>query len=433
MTAAGEPTNFLESQPPDPAEGGEPRVRQTDGPGSTPGDGTISAPAAGSTTAAEASVGFWTQVWRDTFRNGGARVGLAWIGVLVFASIFAPLLANSEPYIVDVGGHWSSPMIRNLTPTDVSLLVISAGAVVAFFMRRYSIPTRWLALTALAGVTIPMALLLVHPPQTTNWEQYRDLARDGKIKFRVMAPIPFSPNDYERDDPDAPLTAPTFHHLLGTDTNGGDVLSRMIHASRIALSIGIISTGISLVIGIVIGGLMGYFAGTVDIIGMRLIEIFEFIPTLFLLIVFVAFYGRNLTIMMVIIGLTGWTGDARFLRAEFLRLRNQDFVQAAIASGLPLHSILFRHLLPNGLSPLLVNTSFGVASAILFESILSFLGLGLVDEPSWGQMLNQARGFGDSFVWWIMVYPGAAIFLTVFAYTLLGEALRDALDPKLRR
>jgi peptide/nickel transport system permease protein len=165
---------------------------------------------------------------------------------------------------------------------------------------------------------------------------------------------------------------------------------------------------------------------------MRLIEIFEAIPTLFLLIAFVAFYGRNLYIIMAIIGITGWTDEARFIRAEFLRLRKQDFVHAAVASGLPLRSILFRHLLPNGISPILVTTSFGIASAILYESVLSFLGIGLVEEPSWGQMLNQARGVGGSFVWWIALYPGLAIFLTVFTYNLLGEALRDALDPKLR-
>ncbi len=206
----------------------------------------------------------------------------------------------------------------------------------------------------------------------------------------------------------------------------------MIYACRIALAIGIVATSISLVIGIVVGGLMGYFVGRVDILGMRFIEIFEAIPTLFLLITFVTFYGRNLYIMMAIIGLTGWTGSARYIRAEFLRLRQQDFVQATIAAGLPLRSILFRHLLPNGVSPLLVSASFGIASAILYESVLSFLGIGLIDEPSWGQMLNQALGVGGYFVWWIALYPGLAIFLTVFSYNLLGESLRDALDPKLR-
>jgi peptide/nickel transport system permease protein len=285
----------------------------------------------------------------------------------------------------------------------------------------------------IAVIAIPISILLVHPPLTIDWQKYRDLDRQGKIDSKLMAPIPYSANDYERDDPGAPLQAPSRSHWLGTESNGADVASRMIHACRIALFIGLISTGIGVVIGVIIGGLMGYFVGRVDIVGMRLIEIFEAIPPLFLLITFIAFYGRNLYIMMAIIGLTGWTGDARYIRAEFLRLRKQDFVQAAIAAGLPLRSVLFRHLLPNGLSPILVTVPFTVASAILYESILSFLGIGLVEEPSWGQLLNQALGFGGGFVWWIAFFPGLAIFLTVFSYNLVGEALRDALDPRLRK
>jgi peptide/nickel transport system permease protein len=137
--------------------------------------------------------------------------------------------------------------------------------------------------------------------------------------------------------------------------------------------------------------------------------------------------------MMALIGLLSWTGYARFIRGEFFKLRNQDFVHAARAAGLPLRSIIFRHMLPNGITPVLVNTSFGVASAILIESTLSFLGLGLVDEPSWGQLLNQARAGGTGFQWWIATFPGLAIFLTVFAYNLIGEAIRDAIDPRLRK
>ncbi|CAG0910666.1 unnamed protein product [Cyprideis torosa] len=224
--------------------------------------------------------------------------------------------------------------------------------------------------------------------------------------------------------------APQAQHWFGTEENGADVLSRMIHASRVALSIGFVATGIALFIGIVIGGLMGFFSGIVDMIGMRFVEIFEAIPTLFLLLTFVAFYGTNLLWMMVIIGLTSWTGYSRYLRAEFLKLREQDYVQAARASGIPLTSILFRHLLPNGIAPVLVVASFGVASAILAEATLSFLGLGPVDAPSWGQMLNQAVRF-SSFNWWMAVFPGGAIFLTVFAYNLIGDALRDAIDPHL--
>ena len=163
---------------------------------------------------------------------------------------------------------------------------------------------------------------------------------------------------------------------------------------------------------------------------MRLVEIFEAVPTLFLLLTFVAFFGRSLYLMMVIIGLTGWTGYARFVRAEFLRLRKLEYVQAAVACGLPLRSILFRHMLPNGVAPILVAASFGIASAILAEAMLSFLGLGLVDDPSWGQMLNQAVQ-SSTFNWWMAAFPGGAIFLTVFAYNLIGEALRDAIDPYL--
>ena len=177
---------------------------------------------------------------------------------------------------------------------------------------------------------------------------------------------------------------------------------------------------------------MGYFSGMVDIIGMRIVEIFEAIPALFLLLTFVAFFGRSLYLMMVIIGITSWTGFARYLRAEFLKLREQDFVKAAVVSGLPLHSVLFRHMLPNGIAPVLVAASFGVASAILAETTLSFLGLGLVDDPSWGQMLNQAVQ-SSRFYWWLAIFPGGAIFMTVLAYNLIGEAIRDAVDPYLNR
>lgn len=219
------------------------------------------------------------------------------------------------------------------------------------------------------------------------------------------------------------------YHAMGTTANGEDLSSRMIHGSRIALVIGFISTGIAVFIGIVVGGLLGYFAGWVDLIGLRLVEIFASIPVIMLLIMIVAFYGRSLILMMVVLGLTGWVGYAYFIRAEFLKLRKMDYVMAARAAGTPLHLILFKHMLPNGVAPVLVGASFGIAGAIMTEATLSFLGLGLENEPSWGQMLNQARQ-GGSFSWWLAIYPGAAIFLTVFAYNLIGEALRDVIDPR---
>ncbi len=289
-----------------------------------------------------------------------------------------------------------------------------------------------------AVVLLPLVvLLIVRPPNPTRvpiYEQYREMEAAGQIEWVLRAPLPYSPSDRLRDqfDPNRPHPRPpSWEHPLGTERFGADILSRMIHASRIAMGIGFISTGIALVIGVIVGALMGYFVRWVDLLGMRLVEVFGSIPQLYLLLTFVAFFGRNLYLMMVIIGLTSWVGDARFVRAEFLKLRQQDFVQAARAAGLPLRSILFRHLLPNALAPLLVSVSFGVASAILAESTLSFLGLGLVDEPSWGQLLNQAVSAGGGFYWWLATFPGLAIFLTVFSYNLIGEALRDALDPKL--
>jgi peptide/nickel transport system permease protein len=278
--------------------------------------------------------------------------------------------------------------------------------------------------------------IFVTPPKLTIYEQYRETEKAGKLDWVIRAPIQYSPKDYLRDLGDTALEAPLATeyrpHLFGTDENGADVLSRMIYASRIALGIGFIATGIAMFIGVIIGGLMGYFSGVFDMLGMRLVEMFEAIPTLFLLLTFVAFFGHSLYLMMVIIGITSWSGYARFVRAEFLRLREQEFVQAAVACGLPLRSILFRHMLPNGIAPVLVAASFGVASAILAEATLSFLGLGLVDDPSWGQMLNQAVQ-SATFNWWMAAFPGGAIFLTVFSYNMMGESLRDAIDPNLKK
>ena len=378
--------------------------------------------------------GYAARVLKSTFVRLGARVGALWIGALMVAAAFAPLIANTHPLLMRAGGRLESPALAHLTTADVVLMCMFVAGATLLVAR--CAPRTWVV--ALAATLAGSALLgaaFTDPPVLTVHEQYREAARAGEIEWAIHAPVPWSPKDYQRDAGDtgleAPLSAPGDRtHWFGTDENGADVLSRMIHASRIALGIGLVATGIAMLIGIVVGGLMGWFSGAVDLAGMRLVEIFEAVPTLFLLLTFVAFFGRSLYLMMVIIGLTGWTGYARFVRAEFLRLREQDYVQAAVACGLPLHSILFRHMLPNGVAPILVAASFGIASAILAEAMLSFLGLGLVDDPSWGQMLNQAVR-SSTFNWWMAVFPGGAIFLTVFAYNLIGEALRDAIDPYL--
>ena len=376
------------------------------------------------------------QVLREVFMQWGARVGIAWIGLLVIIAVFAPFLASSYPLLLSEQGHISSPLLHHLTDADVTLLIIFFVVVALSFVKVLTFRTKFLITLVIGCLVAGLCYALITPPQLTVYEQYREKERAGEYQWLVRVPIPYSPKDYLRDIGDsglkAPLSSEKQTHIFGTDENGADVLSRMIHASRIALSIGFVATGIAMVIGTIIGGLMGYFSGIYDMIGMRLLEIFEAIPVLFLLLTFVAFFGRNLYVMMIIIGITGWTGYARFVRAEFLKLRQQEFVQAAIACGLPLRSILFRHILPNGMAPVLVSTSFGVASAILAEATLSFLGLGLVDDPSWGQMLNQAVQ-AATFNWWMAVFPGGAIFLTVFAYNLIGETMRDAIDPYLKK
>lgn len=376
------------------------------------------------------------QVVREVLSRWGARLGIAWIGVLVIVAVFAPFLANSHPLLVNEGGEISSPLLHHLTAADVTLLIIFFVVVALFFIARLTFRSKFLITLMSGAIAAALCYAFITPPQLTIHEQYREREAAGEYQWLIRAPIPYSPKDYLRDVGDSGLKAPLSSagqtHLFGTDENGADVLSRMIHASRIALSIGFVATGIAMVIGTIIGGLMGYYSGIYDMIGMRLVEIFEAIPVLFLLLTFVAFFGSNLYVMMIIIGITGWTGYARFVRAEFLRLRQQEFVQAAVACGLPLRSILFRHILPNGMAPVLVSTSFGVASAILAEATLSFLGLGLVDDPSWGQMLNQAVQ-AATFNWWMAVFPGGAIFLTVFAYNLIGETMRDAIDPYLKK
>jgi peptide/nickel transport system permease protein len=375
---------------------------------------------------------FSARIWRKTLAGVGVKFGLGWVALLVFCAVFAPFLANSMPLLMSKDGVISAPVLEYLSVEDAWIL---ASFFVALAVYRLSLAggkqiLLFLLGSALAALAVNM---FVKPPALVIYDDFRSTAYT-QVDWKIMPPIPYAPVDYLRDlgskGLEAPFATVGHTHWMGTEENGADVLSRMIHACRISLSIGLIASGIALAIGIVVGGLMGYFSGIVDMLGMRLVEIFEDIPTLFLLLTFVAFFGRSLYMMMVIIGVTGWSGYARYVRQEFLKLRKQDYVQAAVASGLPLSSILFRHMLPNGVAPLLVAVSFGVAGAILSEATLSFLGLGVVDAPSWGAMLDQAVK-SSTFNWWMAVFPGGSIFMTVFAYNLIGEAFRDAIDPRL--
>ena len=384
-------------------------------------------------TTMHSSESYGKRVIRLAFSGWGAKLGLSWVLLLICMAVFAPYLANSMPLIASENGSLTFPILRYTTAEDVLMLSAFFGLLLLWRLKIGFLKKLWIFTIIVLSLTFAAKILLT-PPKLIIYDEFREKVTQTDYDWAVLPPIPYSPSDFLRDYGDtgleAPLSANKRTHIMGTDDNGADVASRMIHASRIALGIGFVATGIAMVIGIFIGGQMGYFSGRVDMFGMRLMEIFEAIPVLFLLLTIIAFFGRSIYLMMIIIGVTGWSGYARYVRAEFLKLRKQDYVQAAIASGLPLQSILFRHILPNGVAPLLVAISFGVASAILTEATLSFLGLGPVDVPSWGQMLNQAVK-SSTFNWWMAAFPGGAIFLTVFAYNLIGEALRDAIDPQL--
>jgi peptide/nickel transport system permease protein len=251
-----------------------------------------------------------------------------------------------------------------------------------------------------------------------------------EFESAIWPPIKFSPTDVDLFNSASPPSLES-GHLLGTDAIGRDVLSGLIHGSRVSLSVGFIAAGIAIFIGVLLGSLAGYFGGAVDLTIMRFVEIMQLFPSFFLIITIVALYGSSIWYIMIAIGLTSWTGNTKLVRGETLKVRNMDYVQAAISLGLSNVRIIFRHVLPNSIAPVLVAASFEIAGAILAEAGLSFLGFGVAaTKVTWGSVLSEARGATSS--WWLAVFPGFMIFLTVVAYNLVGEGLRDALDPRLR-
>jgi ABC-type dipeptide/oligopeptide/nickel transport system permease subunit len=387
-------------------------------------------------------------------------------GILVAAFVQATLIVIAARIVAgQFSGAYVTDWARSVRqepyfiPITATLIaaVLSLPFLAVPMTRRFS--TR-VALVGLVGVMSWWAIGGAAVPQVgvpflagkDRWQRpierydYRQREAAGQIRATYTL-VPFSPNQastswFTREpgtklsDVQAPGTVPPgsdARFVLGSDVVGQDVLSQMLHASRLSISIGLVSTSIAVVIGVTIGALMGYFGGWIDLMLYRVVEIFMAIPVLFLLIVAAAVLPRNTYVMMVIIGCVSWTGAARFVRAEFYKLRNQDFVQSARAVGLPLPSILFKHMLPNGVTPVLVDSSFAIAAAILAEAILSYLGLGPVGQPSWGRLLSGATSEVGAFVWWLAIFPGFAIFFTVLSYNLIGEAMRDAIDPKLKK
>ena len=209
-------------------------------------------------------------------------------------------------------------------------------------------------------------------------------------------------------------------------------MARVIYGSRVSLLVGFVSVGIATLIGLVLGALSGYYGGVVDEVIMRFVDLMMCFPTFFLILAVIAFLEPSIWNIMVVIGLTSWMGISRLVRAEFLSIKSKEFVMAAKAQGLSNRKIIFSHILPNALAPVYVVATLGVGGAILTESALSFLGIG-VQPPtaSWGNILAQAKD-NIEIAWWLSLYPGIAIFLTVMGYNLLGEGLSDLLDPRRR-
>jgi peptide/nickel transport system permease protein len=248
----------------------------------------------------------------------------------------------------------------------------------------------------------------------------------------LLAPV-IAPMDPNRPDVKKILDSPSGRHPLGTDQLGRDVLSRMLYGARVSLAVGFVSVGIATVIGIALGSAAGYHGGTIDAMVMRLVDLMLVFPRFFLLLAVLGFLRPSIWTIMTVIGLTGWMSVARLVRAEFLSLREREFVLWSQSIGASAFRIIWRHILPNAIAPVLVAITLGIPAAILAESGLSFLGLG-VQPPhaTWGNILSEGKD-AIEIGWWLSVYPGLAILVTVLSYNLLGEGIRDALDPRLRQ
>jgi peptide/nickel transport system permease protein len=336
-------------------------------------------------TTPEQRQGLARDFWVRLRRNRYGMTGLCVIVLMFLFSYLAPLIANSKPIVMQLNGRTYFPALSDMVPFS-------------FFL---------------------------HYPELRTYDFAA--SRGDRSISRLPALVPFSPNESSLGEK---LQPPSRRHWMGTDTLGRDVFSRVLHGARVSLKVGLVATGIALVIGLLLGATAGFYGGTIDILVSRFIEIVMCFPFFFLILAVIAFLPPSIFSIMVVIGITRWTGIARYARGEFMRIREQDFASAARALGATDRKIIFRHILPNSLAPILVSASFGVAGAILIEAALSFLGLGVQPPtPSWGGILSDAREF-IGVAWWLALFPGLAIFVTVTAYNILGEGLRDAADPR---
>jgi len=247
----------------------------------------------------------------------------------------------------------------------------------------------------------------------------------------VFAPwlAPYDPTNINVRDI---LMPPSWQHWCGTDTLGRDVFSRMLYGARISLAVGFVAVGLAIAIGVALGAMAGYMGGRMETWIMRSTDMVLCFPTFFLILAVIAFLEPSIWNIMIVIGLTSWMGVTRLVRAEFLSLRSREFIQAAESLGVSPMRLIWKYLLPNAMGPIMVSAVLGIAGAVLVESGLSFLGLGVQPpDPSWGNILTEGKD-NIQLAWWLSLYPGLAILITVLGYNLLGEGLRDVFDPKLK-
>lgn len=414
---------------------------------------TVGAPPASSAVAAhQPGASYSSAVLRRFRKNRAAVAGLyAVLGLLGIATL-APVLALNQPLYWNAGAGpefpWLSALFNRLlfeNAVDIlfNLLLVTAPFVwAAARWLRHRTPSLSRAraygrcFAVVGALFVCMSVEAVGPldnplhftEKVVNYRVERE--RLDALGTPPTALFPLVPYSYRETDPMRSLESPSGAHWLGTDTEGRDVFCRMLYGTRISLTIGVVAVFIYASIGTILGALAGYFGGWVDNVVSRLVEVMITFPTFFLILTLAALVQeRSIFHVMLIIGLTNWTGVARLVRAEFLRQKNLDYVQAALAMGLERQRVIFFHILPNAIAPALVSATFGIASAILIESTLSFLGVGDVSVASWGEILNAGRVEQKL---WLVLAPGAAIFVVVTLFNLLGEGVRDALDPKLR-
>ena len=246
----------------------------------------------------------------------------------------------------------------------------------------------------------------------------------------IIAPYSLSEMDFTSMD-----KSPSLKHILGTDKMGRDIFSRLLYAGRISLSVGLIAEAIALTIGTILGTISGYFGGKIDTFLMRLVDMFNSFPFILLSITVVAVIGPSIYNIMIVLGILSWTGPCRIIRGQFLQIKNKEFVEGARAMGASNFRIIFKHMLPNALAPLLVSATLGVGGAIMTEAALSYLGLGVQPPtPSWGNMLQAANDLHALETKpWLWIPPGLSILLSVLSINFIGDGLRDSLDPKAQK